>query len=109
MALPGWLLSFKLSGNIWIWDMEWKVCICKGIIWRKKLLPDVFGGKKMLLKCKLSLCCAALQVLRKCLGAGESEAAAVGELWVQMYLQMCICCGDWCSLWLVRVSHCFLS
>lgn len=46
MALPGWLLSFKLSGNIWIWDMEWKVCICKGIIWRKKLLPDVFGEKK---------------------------------------------------------------
>lgn len=66
-------------------------------------------GKKMLLKCKLSLCCAASQVLRKCLGAGESEAAAVGELWVQMCLQMCICCGDWCSLWLVRVSHCFLS
>lgn len=59
-------------------------------------------AKKMLLKCNLSLCCAALQVLRKCLGAGESEAAAVGELWVQMCLQMC-------SLWLVRVSHCFLS
>lgn len=108
MAFPGWLLTFKLFGNIWIWDTEWKVCICSGIIWRKKLLPDVFG-KKMLLKCKVSLCCAASQVLRKCLGAGESEAAAVGELWVQMCLQMCICCGEWCSLWLVRVSHCFFS
>lgn len=29
MALPGLLLSFKLFGHIW--DMEWKVCVCRGI------------------------------------------------------------------------------
>lgn len=32
MAFLGWLLSFKLYGNIWIWDTDWKVCICRGII-----------------------------------------------------------------------------
>uniref|UniRef100_A0A8C5NRF0 HEAT repeat-containing protein 6 n=1 Tax=Junco hyemalis TaxID=40217 RepID=A0A8C5NRF0_JUNHY len=27
VAFPGWLLSFKLFGNIWIWDTDWKdVC-----------------------------------------------------------------------------------
>lgn len=64
---------------------------------------------KMLLKCKLGLCCPASQGLRKRLCAGDSEAAAVGELWVQMCLQMCSRCREWCGSWLARVSHCFLS
>lgn len=47
-ASPGRLLRFsksvELLGNIWIRGTEWKVCVCGGNIWRKKLLPDVWAN-----------------------------------------------------------------
>lgn len=50
---------------------------------------------EMLMKCKLSLCCPASQVLRKCLGAGESEAAAaVGELWCRCACRCAFAAGN---------------
>lgn len=45
----------ELFGNIWIWSSEWRVCICRGNICRKKLLPDVRGKKKTQKTCYLNM------------------------------------------------------
>ncbi|XP_033374759.1 HEAT repeat-containing protein 6 isoform X1 [Parus major] len=38
VAFPGWLLSFKLFGNIWIWDTEWKD-VCAVLVQACQLVP----------------------------------------------------------------------
>lgn len=100
----------ELFGNIWIWSSEWRVCICRGNICRKKLLPDVRGKKKttknLLFKHELSICChSALWAFRKHqMAAGSELLAAVCGL-RPMPAGVCAFAPGKCGSWLGRVSH----
>lgn len=70
----------------------------------RRNFPDVFGQKYYL---NVNMLLSCLTSAPKPLIAGEVEVLGTGRC-LQIYMCVCVCCGEQCGSWLGRVSHCFL-